>query len=62
MLLIYGSGNGSADGRRHLGQVRLDYLHNKQVICLNIPDEYEFMDPTLVKLLKSRVSRFLPSK
>ena len=33
-----------------------DYVHNKQVICLNIPDEYEFMDPMLVKLLKSRVS------
>ena len=36
------------------------YLANKQVICLEIPDEYEYMDPGLVRLLKARVSPFLP--
>ncbi len=30
-------------------------LKNKRVICLNIPDEYEYMEPTLVKLLKKKV-------
>ena len=35
------------------------YLKNKRVICLDIPDEYEFMDPILVRLLETRVSRFL---
>ena len=35
------------------------YLKNKRVICLDIPDEYEFMDPILVRLLEARVSRFL---
>jgi predicted protein tyrosine phosphatase len=35
-------------------------LLNKQLICLNIPDEYEFMDAELVQLLKLKVSRFLP--
>jgi predicted protein tyrosine phosphatase len=35
------------------------YLKNKRVICLDIPDEYEFMDPGLVRTLESKVSRFL---
>jgi predicted protein tyrosine phosphatase len=33
-------------------------LANKRVICLDIPDEYEFMDPSLVRLLKVKVHRF----
>jgi predicted protein tyrosine phosphatase len=33
---------------------------NKRVICLDIPDEYEFMDPSLVRLLEAKVHRFLP--
>ncbi|WP_396033601.1 low molecular weight protein tyrosine phosphatase family protein [Candidatus Cyanaurora vandensis] len=36
------------------------YLANTRVICLNIPDKYEYMDPELVRLLKQRVGRFLP--
>lgn len=35
-------------------------LSNKRVVCLDIPDEYEFMDPALVKLLRDKVARFLP--
>jgi predicted protein tyrosine phosphatase len=31
-----------------------------RVICLDIPDEYEFMEETLVNLLKTKVHRFLP--
>jgi predicted protein tyrosine phosphatase len=31
------------------------------VICLDIPDEYEYMDPDLVRLLKQNVVRFLPA-
>jgi predicted protein tyrosine phosphatase len=37
------------------------HLHDKRVICLEIPDEYEFMAPQLVQLLKARVPRHLPS-
>jgi predicted protein tyrosine phosphatase len=37
------------------------YLLGKKVICLNIPDNYKFMDPELVKLLDRRVTPFLPS-
>ena|SRR5215216_4538107 len=38
----------------------LHHLKNKRVICLDIPDDYEFMDPILVRTLESRVCRFLP--
>src|SRR5437764_15104821 len=36
------------------------YLANKRVIVLGIPDEYEYMDPGLVRLLRVKVSPFLP--
>jgi predicted protein tyrosine phosphatase len=35
-------------------------LKDTRLICLEIPDEYEFMDEGLVRLLKARISRFLP--
>jgi predicted protein tyrosine phosphatase len=35
------------------------YLAHKRVICLGIPDKYTLMDPQLVKLLKTKVNRFL---
>jgi predicted protein tyrosine phosphatase len=35
-------------------------LANKRLICLDIPDEYPFMDPELVRLLKAKVPRHLP--
>ncbi len=38
--------------RKSLGQARL--------ICLDIPDDFAFMDPDLIHLLKARVVRFLP--
>jgi predicted protein tyrosine phosphatase len=38
--------------RRHLKKAR--------VICLDIPDEFGFMDPMLVRLLETKVSRYLP--
>jgi predicted protein tyrosine phosphatase len=31
-----------------------------RVICLDIPDEYEFMDEGLIRLLKAKVTRHLP--
>jgi predicted protein tyrosine phosphatase len=37
------------------------YLSNKRVICLDIPDEYEYMDPVLINLLKVKVLRHLPA-
>ena len=36
-------------------------LGGKRVICLDIPDDYEFMQPELVRLLEMKVSRHLPA-
>lgn len=30
-----------------------------RLVCLDIPDDYEFMDPVLVRLFESKVGRFL---
>lgn len=35
-------------------------LKDKRLIVLDIPDDYEFMDPVLVRLLQMRLARFLP--
>jgi predicted protein tyrosine phosphatase len=35
-------------------------LRGKRVICLRIPDDYEFMQPELVDLLDARVTPHLP--
>lgn len=32
----------------------------KRVVCLGIPDRFRFMDPALVKLLKTKVTPHLP--
>ena len=31
------------------------YLNGKRVVCLDIPDEYEYMEPSLVERLKKKV-------
>ena len=36
------------------------HLGGKRVICLDIPDDYDYMDPVLVQLLRTKVTRFLP--
>ena len=46
--------------RNKLQQRFRSQLKNTRVICLDIPDEFEFMDPTLVRMLEARVSRYLP--
>jgi len=37
------------------------HIKDQRIICLDIPDNYEFMDPFLIKLLKAKVTRHLPS-
>ena len=32
------------------------HLHGKRLICLDIPDNYGFMDPALVELLQARLA------
>lgn len=49
--------------RSHRNKVQKRYkadLHDTRLICLDIPDEYEFMDEYLVRLLKAKVTRHLP--
>lgn len=36
-----------------------DVIYNKKIICLDIADDYEFMDEKLIELLKSRVSEHI---
>lgn len=35
-------------------------LRDKKLVCLQIPDDFEFMDPVLVERLKGIVPRWLP--
>lgn len=35
-------------------------LNGKRLICLDIPDDYAFMDPELIALLNARLTRHLP--
>jgi predicted protein tyrosine phosphatase len=37
------------------------HLAGKKVVCLGIPDNYKFMEPALVALLKAKVTPHLPS-
>jgi predicted protein tyrosine phosphatase len=37
------------------------HLDGERIICLEIPDDYEFMGPELVQNLKTRIPRFLRS-
>ena len=34
-------------------------LNGQRIICLGIPDNYEFMDPELVKILLKKVPQFI---
>ena len=48
--------------RTHEAKVRSRFkrhLKTARIVCLNIPDDFGFMDPDLVRLLESRVTRYL---
>ena len=47
--------------RRKLQQRFRSALSGQRLICLDIPDDYAFMDPALVALLEKRMARYLPS-
>lgn len=34
-------------------------LDDKRLVCLHIPDDFQFMDPSLVELLKARVGEHI---
>lgn len=41
--------------RRRFGNL----CYRKRIICLHVPDQYEFMDPELVRVLEARVRPIL---
>lgn len=45
--------------RRKLSEKFKVNLKNKRIVCLDIPDNYEYMAPELVKLLEQKVHPFL---
>lgn len=36
------------------------YLRDQRIICLNIPDNYDYMAPDLIALLEAKVTPHLP--
>jgi predicted protein tyrosine phosphatase len=50
--------------RQHKSKLSVQFqpqLLGKRLVCLNIPDNYKFMEPALVKILQSKVTPFLPA-
>ena len=45
--------------RRKLATKFRKHLKGRRVICLDIPDDYTFMDPLLVALLERKVTPFI---
>jgi predicted protein tyrosine phosphatase len=35
-----------------------EHLRDKKIICLGIPDDYEYMDPELIRLLEAKAGLF----
>jgi len=49
--------------RQHRAKVQRRFrmaLRGQRIICLDIPDDYEFMQPELVELIGARMARHLP--
>ena len=44
--------------RNKLRKKYREFINKQRIICLDIPDEYEFMDEGLIKLLKHRMGPF----
>ena len=45
--------------RRRLGERFRAHLNGKKVICLDIPDNYSYMQPELISILESKAGKFL---
>lgn len=45
--------------RSKLDQKFRSHLRGKRVVCLDIPDNYTFMQPELIQLLRAKVERVL---
>lgn len=48
--------------KKHIRRIKEKYIQeltNKKLICLDIPDDYTYMDEDLIEILKSRVSEHI---
>lgn len=48
--------------KKHIRRIREKYteiLQEKKVVCLNIPDEYDYMDEELIDLLEANTSGYI---
>jgi predicted protein tyrosine phosphatase len=48
--------------RKHRAKLSTQFqahLTSQRVICLDVPDNYEFMEPALIEILEARVPRHL---
>jgi predicted protein tyrosine phosphatase len=45
--------------RNKLSKRFREHLKGKRIVCLAIPDDYELMDPDLIRLLEARAGSFL---
>ena len=51
--------------KKHSRRIQEKYgeeLSGKKVVCLHIPDEYEFMDEKLIGILEAEADRFLANQ
>jgi predicted protein tyrosine phosphatase len=45
--------------RNKLSRKFSEHVRGKRIICLDIPDDYDFMQPELVRLLEAKAGPFL---
>lgn len=45
--------------QRRLQARYADILANKRVVCLNVPDDFGLIDPTLIDLLKAQLTPYI---
>lgn len=47
------------NNRSRLSKQFQRHLNGKRIVCLDIPDDYAYMQPELVRLLEKKVAPFL---
>ena len=48
--------------KKHVRRVKEKYndiIGSRRVVCLNIPDDYEYMDETLIEILEESTDKYL---
>ena len=48
--------------QRKLSRQFRAHLRHARIVCLDIPDDYRYMDPALVERLLARVPKWLPAR